>query len=88
MDMLHPGNVLQCREKPGGRWPGRGNYTASLAALTGRARTILRAGFALNVVGSPVKGLIPFRALVAGFLITTNFAKPGSTNAPFFYNSL
>lgn len=43
-------------------------YTASLAALTGRARTILRAGFALNVVGLPVKGLMPLRALVAGFL--------------------
>jgi hypothetical protein len=56
-------------------------YTASLAALTGRARTIFRAGLALKVIGSPVKGLVPLRALVAGFLMTTNFAKPGTTNA-------
>ena len=31
---------------------------------------IFRAGFALNTVGSFVKGLMPLRAFVAGFLIT------------------
>src|SRR6185437_8136788 len=54
--------------------------TASLAALTGRARTIFRAGLALKIVGSFVNGLMPGRALVAGFLITTNLANPGTRN--------
>jgi hypothetical protein len=40
-------------------------YTASFAAFTGRARTIFRAGLALNTVGSFVNGLMPFRSLVA-----------------------
>src|SRR5262249_47278641 len=65
-----------------------GRQTASLAALTGRARTILRAGLALNIISSPVKGLVPLRALVAGFLTTTNLAKPGTRNRPFFFSSL
>ena len=43
---------------------------ASLAAFTGRALMIFRAGFALNIVGSFVNGLMPFRAFVAGFLMT------------------
>jgi hypothetical protein len=43
---------------------------ASLAAFTGRALMIFRAGFALNIVGSFVNGLMPFRAFVAGFLTT------------------
>ena len=38
--------------------------TASLAALTGRILTILRAGLALKTVGSFVNGLMPWRALV------------------------
>src|SRR5579872_2695159 len=63
-------------------------HTASLAALTGRALMILRAGLALNTVGSLVKGLMPARSLVAGFLMTTNFAKPGTRKVPFFFNSL
>src|ERR1019366_965986 len=62
--------------------------TASLTALTGRALMSFRAGLALNTVGSLVKGLMPLRALVAGFLTTTNFAKPGSTKAPVFLSSL
>jgi hypothetical protein len=37
----------------------RHHATASLAAFTGRALTIFRAGFALKVVGSLVKGLMP-----------------------------
>jgi hypothetical protein len=40
----------------------RHHATASLAAFTGRALTIFRAGFALKVVGSLVKGLMPWRA--------------------------
>ena len=63
-------------------------HTASFAAFTGRALTIFRAGLALNTVGSFVKGLMPARSFVAGFLMTTNFAKPGNKNAPFFFNSL
>jgi hypothetical protein len=35
---------------------------------------IFRAGFALNIVGSFVNGLMPFRAFVAGFLMTINLA--------------
>jgi hypothetical protein len=62
--------------------------TASLTALTGRALMSFRAGLALNIVGSFVNGLMPLRALVAGFLTTTNFAKPGSTKAPLFLSSL
>ena len=56
--------------------------SASLAALTGRALMILRAGFALKMVGSFVNGLMPFRAFVAAFLMTTSFTKPGTKNAP------
>src|SRR6201995_5257516 len=62
--------------------------TASLTAFTGRALTIFRAGFALKVVGSFVNGLMPWRAFVAGFLITMNLASPGTTNAPVFLSSL
>src|SRR5262245_30714519 len=35
----------------------------------GRALTIFQAGFALNIVGSFVNGLMPLRSFVAGFLI-------------------
>jgi hypothetical protein len=63
-------------------------HTASFAAFTGRALTIFRAGLALNTVGSFVNGLMPARSFMAGFLMTTNFAKPGNKNAPFFFNSL
>ena len=63
-------------------------YTASFAALTGRALTIFRAGLALNIIGSPLNGLVPARALVAGFLITTNLANPGTRKTPDFFSSL
>ena len=45
---------------------------------------IFRAGFALNTVGSFVNGLMPFRAFVAGFLMTTNFANPGNNEGTRF----
>ena len=44
-------------------------------------------GLALIMISSPVKGLMPLRALVAGFLTTTNLAKPGSMNSPVFFIS-
>src|SRR3974377_1142062 len=62
--------------------------TASLAAFPGRALMIFRASFALNTVGSFVNGLMPFRAFVAGFLMTTNLANPGTKKAPVFLSSL
>src|SRR5216683_2856001 len=62
--------------------------TASLAAFTGRALMIFRAGFALKIVGSFVNGLMPFRAFIAGFLMTTNLANPGTKKAPVFLSSL
>src|ERR1700682_5928263 len=62
--------------------------TASLAAFTGRALMIFRAGFALNTVGSFVNGLMPFRAFVAGFLFRTNFAEARAKKAPVFLSSL
>jgi hypothetical protein len=62
--------------------------TASLMAFTGRARTVLLAGLAANVCSCFVKGLMPLRAGQAGFFTTTNFAKPGSMNRPFFLSSL
>jgi len=64
------------------------HQTASFAAFTGRALMIFRAGLALNTVGCLVNGLMPARSLVAGFLMTTNFAKPGSRKAPVFLSSL
>jgi hypothetical protein len=57
---------------------------ASLAAFTGRALMIFRAGLALNIVGSFVNGLMPLRSFVAGFLMTTNLANPGTKKAPVF----
>ena len=62
--------------------------TASLAAFTGRALMIFRAGLALNIAGSFVNGLMPCRSFVAGFLITTNLANPGTKKAPVFLSSL
>jgi hypothetical protein len=65
-----------------------GYATASLTAFAGRALITFLAGFALNIIGSFVNGLIPFRAFVAGFLMTTNFANPGTKKAPVFLSSL
>ena len=49
----------------------------SLRALSGVIFTTLRAGFALNVVSSPVKGLIPLRSFVAGLRTTLILERPG-----------
>jgi Adenylate and Guanylate cyclase catalytic domain len=48
-----------------------------------RALMIFRAGFALNIVGSFVSGLMPFRAFVAGFLMTTNLANGDNESSGF-----
>jgi len=71
-------------------WPSESAQmrSASLTAFTGLAFTISRAGFAWDTVGSLVNGLMPLRALVAGFLTTTNFANPGTRNTPPFSSSL
>ena len=42
----------------------------------------LRAGFALKTVSSPVNGLMPLRAFVAGLRVTLHFIKPGTVNSP------
>ena len=52
--------------------------TMSLRFFIGRILTMFRAGLALNTVSSPVKGLMPLRALVAGLRITISFIKPGT----------
>src|SRR3954468_11273438 len=54
----------------------------SLRAFKGRTLMTLRAGLALNMTSSLVKGLIPLRALVAGFWITVIFIRPGTANTP------
>ena len=64
------------------------SQTAFFAAFTGRTRTIFRAGLALKIVGSLVNGLMPCRSFIAGFLMTTNFANPGTKNVPVFLSSL
>jgi hypothetical protein len=42
----------------------------SFSFVIGRTLTFTVAGFALKVVGSPVNGLVPLRAFVAGTLVT------------------
>lgn len=58
------------------------NYTKSLTFFRGLIFIMLRAGLALKIVGSPVKGLIPLRAFVAGFLLTRIFIKPPREISP------
>jgi len=61
-----------------------GDYaSASLAAFSERALSTSLANFALKIIGSFVKGLMPLCALVAGFLTATNLAKPGIRTDPF-----
>src|SRR6201996_1848657 len=45
-------------------------------------RTFLLAGLALNIIFSPLNGLMPSRALVAGFFTTFIFRSPGMVNRP------
>ena len=40
--------------------------------------TVLLAGLALNIISSPVNGLMPLRALTAGFFLTVIFSMPGN----------
>jgi hypothetical protein len=47
--------------------------SASLAPLSGRARTSTLAGFALIVIASPVAGLRPLWAFDAGFSFTVSW---------------
>src|SRR5581483_9682587 len=54
----------------------------SLRTLSGRARTMLRAGLALIVIGSLVNGLMPGRALVAGLWTSFSLIRPGMVNWP------
>src|SRR5690606_38671957 len=54
----------------------------SFSALSGRILTTFRAGLALKTVSSLVKGLMPLRALVAGFLMTLIFIRPGTVKRP------
>src|SRR3990172_1293686 len=52
----------------------------SLSFFSGRIFTTLRAGLALNVVGSPVNGFVPWRSLVAGLCCTTTLQTPWIVN--------
>src|SRR5690606_6241735 len=63
-----------------GRWGL--NQAMSFSALSGRILTTFRAGLALKTVSSLVKGLMPLRALVAGFLVTLIFIRPGTVKRP------
>ena len=88
---IRPSNRLK-RSRAFSHAPGtpifRCYITAALTAFTGRALTTFRAGFALNIIGSFVNGLMPLRSFVAGFLMTTNLANPGRTKAPDLLSSL
>ena len=57
-------------------------FAMSFRAFIGRSLITFRAGFALNICSTLVKGLIPLRALTAGFWITMTFSRPGTTNTP------
>src|SRR5262245_184511 len=57
-------------------------FTRALRLFSGARRIFLEAGFALNIISSLVKGLMPLRAFVAGFLTTFIFSRPGSVNTP------
>ena len=52
--------------------------TISFRPFNGSTLTTLRAGFALNIISSPVNGLVPLRALVAGLRMTLIFIRPGT----------
>lgn len=50
--------------------------------LSGSTLMPLLAGFALNIISSPVNGLMPLRAFRAGFLTTLIFSNPGRLKYP------
>ena len=52
--------------EPDVSWARRAYLAASFRLLRGRTLITFRAGLALNICSCFVKGLIPFRALVAG----------------------
>ena len=54
----------------------------SFIFFKGRIFTAVLAGLALNIVSSPVKGLMPFRALTAGLRTVVIFIIPGIVNSP------
>src|SRR5204863_3730919 len=56
--------------------------TIPFRLFRGMTRTFLLAGLALNIIFWPVNGLMPSRALVAGFLTTFIFSSPGMVNRP------
>ena len=53
------------------------DYKESLRTFTARTFTARRAGFALIVMDSPVNGLRPGRAAVAGLCCTVTFTRLG-----------
>jgi len=53
-----------------------------LQRLNAAMRTFLLAGFALNIIFSPLKGVDAFASLVAGFFTTFIFSSPGIVNTP------
>src|SRR5690606_27980715 len=57
-------------------------FTKPFRFLSGMTRTFLLAGLALNIIFSPVNGLIPSRAFVAGFFTTFILSSPGRVNRP------
>merc|ERR1719373_1363279 len=59
----------------------------SLNFFMGKPLTVLLAGFALNTHGSFVKGLTPFRAGVAGLLLSFRFRQPPILKDPCFLSS-
>merc|ERR1719373_1092074 len=61
--------------------------TISLNFFMGKPLTVLLAGFALNTHGSFVKGLTPFRAGVAGLLLSFRLRQPPILKDPCFLSS-
>ena len=70
------------RRRPRTSIPWIDQFTMFLRFLSGMTRTFLLAGFALNIIFSPVNGFTPSRAFVAGFFTTFIFARPGSVKRP------
>ena len=58
-----------------------GAFLAELAGIEHIIGAFL-AGLALNTTSSLVNGLMPLRALVAGFFTVVIFSRPGNTNSP------